>query len=120
MTTPVTTYYEASHELLAQARTELAAGDLRQAGEKGWGAAAQMVKAYAEHRGWPHSSHRYLFTTINDLARESGDREFHDLFAHANYLHSNFYEHSFDADIVAWDLDRVQQLINKLEPLLDS
>ncbi len=44
MTTPVITYREASHELLAQARTELAAGDLRQAAEKGWGAAAQITK----------------------------------------------------------------------------
>ena len=120
MTTPVTTYREASHELLAQARTELAAGDLRQAAEKGWGAAAQIVKSYAEYRGWPHYSHRYLFTTINDLTRESGDTDIYDLFLVANGLHSNFYEHSFDAILIARDLDRVEQLIDKLEPLLDQ
>ena len=32
------TYQAASRQLLAQARTEPAAGDLRQASEKGWGA----------------------------------------------------------------------------------
>ena len=120
MTTPVITYREASHELLAQARTELAAGDLRQAAEKGWGAAAQIVKAVAEYRDWPHGSHRYLFTTVNALVRETGDREIHDLFATANYLHSNFYEHTFDANLIAIDLDRVEQFIAKLETLLNS
>ena len=120
MTTPVITYREASHELLAQARTELAAGDLRQAVEKGWGAAAQITKAVAEHRGWPRGSHRYLFTTVNDLTRESGDLEIYDLFLVANGLHTNFYEHSFDAILIARDLDRVEQFIAKLETLLNS
>ena len=36
------TYQTASRHLLAQARVELAAGDTRQASEKGWGAAAQI------------------------------------------------------------------------------
>ena len=47
-------YRAAGRELLAQAKQELAAGDPRQASEKGWGAAAQMVKALAADRGWPH------------------------------------------------------------------
>ena len=38
MTPP--TYQTASRHLLAQAGVELAAGDTRQASEKGWGAAA--------------------------------------------------------------------------------
>ena len=42
------TYRDASRLLLAQGRAELAAGDVRQASEKGWGAAAQMVKSIAE------------------------------------------------------------------------
>ena len=44
-------YREASRHLLAQAHGELYAGDVRQASEKGWGAAAQVVKAIAEQRG---------------------------------------------------------------------
>ena len=42
------TYHEASRALLAQAESELARDDVRQASEKGLGAAAQMVKAIAE------------------------------------------------------------------------
>ena len=45
MTTRAITYREASRQLIAQARAELEAGDLRQASEKAWGAAAQMAKA---------------------------------------------------------------------------
>ena len=50
-------YKSAGRELLEKARDELAQGDLRQASEKGWGAAAQMVKAVAERRGWRHDGH---------------------------------------------------------------
>ena len=51
MTTPqIDTYRDSAADLLEQARTELAAGDVRQASEKGWGAAAQSVKAIAEAR----------------------------------------------------------------------
>ena len=50
------TYQQASQRFLAQAKEELAAGDLQQASEKGWGAAAQMLKAIAEQRGWEHVS----------------------------------------------------------------
>ena len=52
------TYRERSRALLAEAREELGAGDLEQASVKGWGAAAQMVKAVADERGMPHEHHR--------------------------------------------------------------
>ena len=49
-----------SRAMMAQSHSELAQGDLQQASEKGWGAAAQMMKAVAETRGWDHSRHRHL------------------------------------------------------------
>ena len=45
-------YQQASERFLAQARQELATGDLPQASEKGWGATAQILKAVAEQRSW--------------------------------------------------------------------
>ena len=53
------TYQQASQRFLAQARQELAVGDLPQASEKGWGATAQILKAIAEQRGWEHNRHRH-------------------------------------------------------------
>ena len=43
--------------VLDEAFEKLDQGDLRQASENGWGAAAQMVKAVAEERGWPQDDH---------------------------------------------------------------
>ena len=67
------TYQDASRLLLEQAQTELAQGDTRQASEKGWGAAAQAVKAVCEERGWEHQTHRSLYKAVARLVRESGD-----------------------------------------------
>ncbi|MXZ67886.1 MAG: hypothetical protein F4Z17_02565 [Acidimicrobiia bacterium] len=63
------TYQDAARHLLAQAFEELAAGDSRQASEKGWGAAAQMIKAIASSRGWSHGSHASLYRLISRLVR---------------------------------------------------
>ena len=51
MTQQVRTYRELSREYLAKAFEELKAGDLTQASERGWDAAAQIVKALAEQSG---------------------------------------------------------------------
>ena len=53
--TTTTDYPAGSRAMMTQSRTELAQGDLQQASEKGWGAAAQMMKAVAEARGWQHA-----------------------------------------------------------------
>ena len=66
-------YLQASERFLAQARRELADDDLAQASEKGWGAAAQMLKAIAEQRGWEHSRHRHYHRTASRLRAETGD-----------------------------------------------
>ena len=120
MVTSDVTYREASRHLLAQAHSELASGDLRQASEKAWGAAAQVVKAAAHLRGWDHSSHRGLFVTVRRLRDEVGDPEIHALFAYPNFLHANFYENSFIADDVASYIAQTEEFIAKLEAILDA
>ena len=120
MTTRAPTYREASRELLAQARAEMDAGDLRQASEKAWGAAAQILKAVCEAREWPHNQHRHLWTAAQDLSDEVGDDELHDLFVSANSLHVNFYEDTYTARRVALNVARVEQFVARLEALLDG
>lgn len=110
-------YKEASQRLLAQAESELALGDVRQASEKGWGAAAQMVKSVADRRGWTHRSHAALYDVIARLVSETGDDEIRRLFAVAGDLHVNFYENWNNADNVAAGLSDVQRLLDRLEPL---
>ncbi len=111
------TYQEASWTLLAQSEAELAQGDIRQASEKGWGAAAQIVKAVAQQRGWPHQRHAALFRVISSLAEETGDDQLRNLFQVANSLHTNFYENWDTADNVSAALADVRLLVDKLAPL---
>ena len=110
-------YKEASRHLLVQANEEFAAGDFRQASEKGWGAAAQIVKAVAENRGLQHNNHYRLFQIVAELAEELGDTDISRFFAVANSLHTNFYEDWMPSEIIRVGLDDVDRLLAKLEPL---
>ena len=114
------TYHAASRQMLAQGREELAGGDIRQASEKGWGAAAQMVKAIAEQRGWEHRNHAALFDAISFLVSETRDHEIRRLFHVANALHVNFYENWDNAANVSSALDDVERFLDMLEPLLSA
>ena len=114
------TYSQAARLLLDQGFEELAAGDTRQASEKGWGAAAQMLKAVAEQLGWEHQNHSALFKVISKIVAETGDRDINHLFATANALHQNFYENWGDTKYVLDGLKEVRKLIDRLEPLLET
>ena len=113
-------YRQANERFMAQARRELADGDLAQASEKGWGAAAQMLKAIAQQRGWEHSRHRHHQNTASRLRSETGDGDIRRLFAVASVIHENFYENNLPPDEIAENLDDVQALLSKLRTLLDA
>ena len=113
-----TTYREQSRLFLSQAREELAKGDLAQASEKAWGAAAQMLKAIAAERGWAHHSHRALHGVMDMLYRETGDSELVDLFSSANYLHVNFYENAYSVNFIENRLRQVERFVERAEGLL--
>ena len=117
MTTTGQQYRDTGREFLARARTYLAEEDLLQASEKGWGAAAQMVKAAAQARGWRHQSHRDLHVAINRLVEETGDPELGKAFGLANALHMNFYEGWLPHESVDAHLAEVAKLVDKLDAL---
>ena len=107
-----------SRQFLRQAEGEFAQGDRLQASEKAWGAAAHAVKAVAQHRGWQHDGHRYLFDAVDRIYRETEDAELRDLFRIANSLHTNFYENWQSEDLVQDGIKRVEVLLKRLEPLV--
>jgi len=106
-----------SRDFFSKAEEALAQEDLLQASEKLWGAAAHMVKAVAEVRGWQRTGHRNLFDVVNRLAGETGDLELRPLFDIANSLHSNFYEDWMPREWIEDSLGRVSNLLEKLEAL---
>ena len=108
----------AGRELLVKAREELARCDVRQASEKGWGAAAQRVKAVAEQRGWEHNGHALLYQAVRRMVQETGDTQLATLFHVASSLHSNFYENWLPIELVQSGLEDVGELVDKLEGLL--
>ena len=113
-----TTYHATSRKLLAQSREELTRGDLLQASEKGWGAAAQMLKAIAERRGWEHGKHRHLSSIASHIRSVTGDRDVYRWFQVAEALHGNFYEDQMVSADITESLDDVERLLDRLEPLL--
>ena len=112
------TYREQSREYLSQASDELNSHDLRQASEKGWGAASQIIKAVAAARGWEHGRHASLYDVVRRLVAETNDEDIRRWFAVAGELHSNFYEGFLDAGDVEAHLRDVALLIEKVEGIL--
>ena len=100
------TYQERSREYLGKAFQELADGDLTQASEKGWGAAAQMVKAVAQDKGMEHHSHRSLLFAAQHIEKDIGG-DTATQFAFAEQLHRNFYEDTLDRAGVTMRLEQV-------------
>jgi Archaeal PaREP1/PaREP8 family len=117
MTSKADEYTLTSHELLAKAEEALSQDDLLQASEKGWGAAAHMVKGVAERKGWQHNSHRELYQVVSRLSQEQSDSGINVLFSVANALQSNFYENWKTKEVVEDDLAKVRELLQKLEGL---
>ena len=112
---------------LAQARAywlkapaELAQGDLCQAGEKGWGAVAQLAKAVATLRHWEHYDHVAIQEAVTALAEESPERmaAIYDGLAAAEQLHGNFYEVYMTANRAAFALEKLRPLLDILWSLL--
>ena len=120
MVTRTQDHNETGRAFLARARDYLAEDDLLQASEKGWGAAARMVKAVAEQHGWSHNGHRDLYSAINRLAAETDDPHLRTLFDSASALHANFYEGWMPGEMVAASLDQVSELVEKLDALTGS
>ena len=104
--------------LLAQAYEELEKGDLAQASEKAWGAAAQMLKAIAQERGWSHHSNRDIYYNIELLERETGGPDIVDLFGAYNYLHLNFYEDTYSVRFIERQIKQVERFVDRVEGLL--
>lgn len=117
MTTRTDYHIETASEFLTRAHTYLADDDLLQASEKGWGAAARVVKAVAEARGWDHNGHRQLHQTVDRLVAETGESELRSLFSQANTLHATFYDGFLSAEAISAYLEEVERFVERLRPL---
>ena len=110
-----------SRTFLFKSREYLAAGDLHQAAEKGWGAAAWMAKAVAEAQGWSYRKHDEFFSVMYQSEDLLGDRRIAGLRSAANELHGFFYTHEtlLRPGVINQGLDNVELLLDLLQPLTE-
>jgi len=109
---------ELCEKYLREAEELLSKGDYAQASEKGWGAAAQIVKALAAREGKALRSHRELWEFAGELADRLGDPELRHLWRAASVLHQNFYEGWMPPREVEPAVEDVKRLVGKLRGLL--
>ena len=108
-------YRSAAHTLYDQAIVELEAGDLRQASEKFWGAAAQVLKLFAEKHDLPHHSHAHTYRVVRAAVDGSRQPELAEWFKQAEALHGNFYENWMIEHEIRTSADEVRRLIEVVE-----
>ena len=125
MTTPgdnhqeVADYESQAREFLANSRDFLVAGNLHQASEKGWGAAAHMAKAVAVAQGWEYETHSDFSKVMNQARRLTNNPRIRQIRSVANELHINYYKRKrhLDAEAIREDLEEVAELLEILHPL---
>jgi len=100
---------------LREAEEFLGRGDGVEAGEKAWGAAAQMLKAVAARRGRKLRSHSMLWEFVEELSVELEDEELLTLWHVANSLHVNFYESWATLHAVERGLEDIKRFVRKLK-----
>ena len=110
-------YRKMSQKYMRQAQEELNKGDLSQATEKAWGAAAESLKSIAAQRRWNHKNHGLLRDMATQLYMEFGRLRVIDLFGFLENAHTNYYEHRWDRDEVQLHIDRSRELLAELDNL---
>ena len=110
-------YAEMSRWCIGEAENYLRLRNNIQASEKGWGAAAQALKAIAEERGWNHGGRRRIVDVAQQVADEQNRQDLISLFGVAQALHINFYEDWLDSDTVSIYLHDVKKLLPELEQI---
>ena len=107
-----------SRELLGKAWEELDSGDLLQASEKAWGAAAFALKAAAEKRRWFNDADWKLGRIAGILSLELDDPSIMGGYAVTREAHYNYYHHEFGTWQIAAHIECAARMLSNLETVL--
>ena len=109
---------ERSWHFLALVDNELARGELEEASNKLWGAAAHAIKAAAEDRGWEHHAHALIESAVLRLIREEGaPPHIEGQYYIASHYHQRFYGGPPDAESLRYGKSVIAEFIQTLESL---
>ena len=114
-------YKQQARDFLAKGWEYLAAGDLHQASEKGWGATAWMTKAVAVAQNWQYDQHAHFNVILNNVLLMTNNDRLLALREIANGLHRNYYTRKqfLNTNIISRELDAAAELLDILEPLTE-
>ena len=113
-------YAAISQRLLRDAQRELDLGDLIQASEKTWGAAAHAFKAVAEKWGWYHQGHHRLNAVVDFISIDQNRKDLTDLYLRPRLLHVNWYEHELYEDTVQQAIEATEIFVAEMEKIRDE
>ena len=118
MTTVVDFHAERSWHFLDLVDDEVKRGELEEACNKIWGAAAHAIKAVAERRGWFHGSHNALEETVMRLIDDEGaPSSLYIYYTSANWFHSRFYGGPPSGSAIRHGKAEMAEFIRMLESL---
>ena len=111
-------HQERSRHFLDLVDDELDRGELEEASNKVWGAAAHAIKAAAERRGWEHHAHALIESAVLRLVREEGaPSHIEGQYYIASHYHQRFYGGPPDADSIRYGKSVIAEFIQILESL---
>jgi hypothetical protein len=109
---------ERSRHFLSLVDDELARGELAEASNKIWGAAAHAIKAAAERRGWQHHAHALLEDAVRRLVNEEdASRDLLIQYMTASAYHQRFYGYPPPAEMILAGKELIGEFIETLESL---
>ena len=101
-----------AEQLLADARREIADGDLVQGSEKLWGATSQAIKAYCASRRLPHGKYAQRRHAVFQLADDLNNPFVRVTFGVAESCHANFYNDWMEQEHLDGYLPDIEALVN--------
>lgn len=116
----VTEHVQLAEDFLERSKNYLEEGDLHQASEKGWGAAAHIIKAVAAANGWEYEHHDQFSGVVMNARQRYRQPSLREMSRAAEALHVNYYRRKelLNPDLIREDISDVEQMVNVLLPFL--
>ncbi len=109
-------HLELSLRFIPHANELFEKGNMPEASEMAWGAAAHCLKSIAKRRGWRNRTHGDLFRVVDRLSDESDAPDsIGTMFRSVNSLHANFYEDWLDDNAVLDGIEEAKEFVARLE-----
>ncbi len=120
-TETVTDHIELARDFLARSKSYLESGDLHQASEKGWGAAAHIIKAAAAANNWEYEVHDDFVNVVANARHRYRQPSLRGKSHAAQELHRNYYRRKrfLNAEEIGENIADVEAMIDVLQPFIE-